>query len=87
MILGKSGMVLEQQQIFIEPKGTHLLEKDAWKEEFLLELEKDANCVCYYNKRDKYKVFGLPFFNHEERMRQFEDEFDRVTGGDENGKT
>ena len=87
LILGKSGMVLEQQQIFIEPKGTHLLEKDAWKEEFLLELEKDANCVCYHNKRDKYKVFGLPFFNHEERMRRFEDEFDRVTGGDDNGET
>jgi type III restriction enzyme len=87
LILGKNGMVLEQQQIFIEPKGTHLLETDSWKEEFLLALEKDANCICYHNKRDKFKVFGLPFYNHEERMQQFEDEFDRITGGNDDGET
>lgn len=28
--------------IFIEPKGTHLLEKDAWKEEFLLQMRSEA---------------------------------------------
>ena len=28
----------EQLQIFIEPKGTQLLEKDAWKKKFLLQL-------------------------------------------------
>lgn len=28
--------------IFIEAKGTHLLEKDAWKEEFLLQMRSEA---------------------------------------------
>ena len=29
----------EQIQIFVEPKGTHLLDKDAWKEKFLLQMQ------------------------------------------------
>ena len=80
LILIKEGTVLEQQQIFIEPKGTHLLEKDAWKEEFMKELENNAKCICYHNKRDKYKVIGLPFFNHEQRSIQFDDAFNQTTG-------
>lgn len=35
----------EQLQIFIEPKGTHLVEKDSWKEDFLLQLESKAICI------------------------------------------
>ena len=68
----------EQQQIFVEPKGKHLLDKDKWKEEFLLELEQLSNTKCYHNDNDEFKVIGLPFFNESERLKEFEEEFDRV---------
>ena len=32
----------EQMQVFIEPKGTHLVESDKWKEDFLLQLKGNA---------------------------------------------
>ena len=32
----------EQLQIFIEPKGSQLLEKDEWKEKFLLQIKDSA---------------------------------------------
>lgn len=80
LILGKNGIVLEQQQIFIEPKGTHLIEHDAWKEKFLLQIENMAECICYHNKNDRYKVLGLPFYNQEREIEdKFNNEFNRVT--------
>ena len=35
----------EQYQIFIEPKGSHLIKNDSWKENFLLEIEKEGITV------------------------------------------
>ena len=32
LILGNKSTVVEQQQIFIEPKGQHLIDNDIWKE-------------------------------------------------------
>ena len=87
LILRKNGTVLEQQQIFIEPKGKHLVEHDKWKQDFLLQLESKAKCVCYHNKRDKYKVFGLPFYTHDYNEQEFKNEFDRLTGGAEDSET
>lgn len=31
---------IEQYQLFIEPKGEHLIKTDQWKEDFLKEIEK-----------------------------------------------
>lgn len=58
-------------QGYIEPKGTHLLERDAWKESFSLEIEKKAttNGLLDHN----YKIVGLPFFNQENRLEEFEE--------------
>lgn len=56
----KDGDAVEQFQIFIEPKGTHLLEHDAWKEKFLRELKSKAKVLV---DDDKYKILGLPFYN------------------------
>ena len=56
----------EQLQIFIEPKGGHLLEKDAWKEKFLLSLENNAEVVIEF-RGDEYKIFGLHFYNDDDR--------------------
>ena len=47
-------------QIFIEPKGTHLLEHDKWKEDFLKDIEVKAEIIA----EDKdVRIVGLPFFN------------------------
>jgi len=43
-------------QVFIEPKGEHLEEKDKWKEELLLSLDFNDSIA---------KVIGLEFFNSE----------------------
>lgn len=68
-------------QVIIEPKGSHLLLKDEWKEQLLLDLnnpkQKDAldgftvaeDSVAMQQLRNNgYKVVrpvGLPFYNHE----------------------
>ena len=49
-------------QIFIEPKGEHLLKVDKWKEEFLLDItNRDDSKTLIDN--EQYRVIGLPFFN------------------------
>lgn len=61
----------EQLQIFIEPKGSHLLEKDSWKEKFLLELENEAIPVTKFVDDNNYKIWGFNFFNREYRENEF----------------
>lgn len=53
----------EQYQIFIEPKGEHLIDRDAWKEEFLLRLRERAEPVKIFADDTDYKIWGLPFYN------------------------
>lgn len=50
-------------QIFIEPKGKHLMKNDKWKEEFLKELRKDKQ--TFDIDSDKYLITGVPFYNYE----------------------
>lgn len=61
-------------QVYIEPKGSHLLLKDAWKEKFLLDIS-DAyeieNTIITSN--NDYMILGLPFFNKSEKMEEFKD--------------
>lgn len=66
----------EQEQIYIEPKGTHLLETDAWKQAFLLRIEEDGIPYKKYVDDNKYLIIGLPFYN-----REHEAEFDHVFRG------
>lgn len=61
-----------QEQIYIEPKGSHLLEKDKWKEDFLLKIEEQGIPVKKYVDDNEYRIIGLPFFNKELRMEEFE---------------
>ncbi|MBR2215550.1 MAG: DEAD/DEAH box helicase family protein [Selenomonadaceae bacterium] len=70
----------EQIQIFIEPKGNGLLDKDAWKEEFLLQLEEKAKAVKIYADDNKYRICGFHFFNQEHRMKEFDAEFAALAG-------
>ena len=49
-------------QLFIEPKGTHLIKEDKWKEVFLSQIQPEAKLQTIFQGRD-YFVYGLPFFN------------------------
>lgn len=64
----------EQLQVFIEPKGTHLIEKDSWKEDFLLQLESNAIPVTKFADDNKYKIWGFHFFNRDTRSVEFDND-------------
>lgn len=72
----KGNSQVEQQQIFIEPKGAHLLKQDKWKEEFLLQLEANAKIEEYSN--EEYRIIGLPFYNKDERLDNFNEAFEAL---------
>lgn len=69
--------VVEQQQIFIEPKGQHLIDNDIWKEHFLLQLEDDSKCIAYPDY-DNYSVKGLPFYTHNVKKQRFKEYFEKL---------
>ncbi len=68
----------EQLQIFIEPKGGHLIDKDSWKEDFLLELESNAIPVTKFADDNDYKIWGFHFFNEEYRSAEFYDDMKKL---------
>lgn len=67
----QNGNITDQYQIFIEPKGSHLIQKDSWKESFLLEIESSGIPVKTLVDDNNYKIIGFPFFNRAERLSQF----------------
>jgi len=64
-------------QLFIEPKGQHLIPHDQWKEEFLQQISSGQKITVAFPNRD-FKVVGLPFYNTEVRKQAFEEAFRRV---------
>ena len=78
LLLIKDGATIEQQQIFVEPKGSHLLEQDSWKEDFLLQMELMAETVCYNNDSDEFKVLGLPFYNKDNKEQEFTEAIEKL---------
>lgn len=64
-------------QIFIEPKGDHLLEHDKWKEDFLKTLKNEFKLEQVW-KGKEYIIWGLPFYNENKRRREFEEEFENL---------
>ncbi len=61
-------------QIYIEPKGSHLLKEDSWKEEFMSEIE-DKHIITNL-LADNFKIIGMPFFNEENRVVEFGEAID-----------
>jgi type III restriction enzyme len=47
-------------QIFIEPKGGHLIESDKWKEDFLVTISDEFKLIA---DSDEVRIVGLPFYN------------------------
>ena len=68
----------EQWQIFIEPKGEHLIANDLWKEKFLLELENRAEVMHKFVEADDCRIIGFHFFNRERRMDEFGADMDAL---------
>lgn len=68
----------EQLQVFIEPKGTHIIENDKWKEDFLLDIENRAVASKVFVDDNKYRIWGFHFFNADLRMREFADDMSKL---------
>jgi len=51
-----------QYQLFIEPKGTHLMEVDKWKENFLKEIANNYK-IEILAENQNYRLIGMPFYN------------------------
>ncbi|GBE39509.1 type III restriction enzyme, res subunit [bacterium BMS3Bbin08] len=64
-------------QLFVEPKGQHLIKSDQWKEEFLNEIEKHFKIHTLFESA-KYRLIGLPFYNEAVKKQEFTAAFDRV---------
>ncbi len=64
-------------QLFIEPKGEHLIAKDKWKEDFLLEIEEVFTPKAVYENKN-FRVVGLPFFNETLTKNDFKNKFAEV---------
>lgn len=81
LFLRSKGQGFKQEQIYVEPKGSHLLDNDKWKENFLLSLEKNAVPHTVYVDNTDYRIIGLPFYNEGLRMAEFREAFEAATQG------
>jgi len=65
-------------QVFVEPKGNNLLEKDEWKNAFLKEItEKYSKKKMLKIEGKEYNLIGLPLFN-ENNKGKFEEEYNKL---------
>lgn len=49
-------------QVFIEPKGAHLIAHDKWKEDFLKEIREEQKTIKIHT--DTYLITAVPFYNY-----------------------
>ena len=82
-LLKKNATGFEQYQLFIEPKGTHLLENDKWKEEFLLQIQASGIPTKVFADDNHYHIVGFPFFNREKRMPAIEEAYSKLLGNEQ----
>ena len=76
-LIGKERSDTMYFQVFIEPKGGHLLKIDQWKEDFLINIKNIANIEQLFSSRE-YTVWGLPFYNHSETIKKFDNAFEEL---------
>ena len=69
---------VEQMQIFIEPKGEQLIAADKWKEDFLLQIKQEAVISKALIDTRKYTVWGLHFFNRQQRDTEFRNDINDI---------
>lgn len=76
-LVGKKANISMHYQVFIEPKGSHLLKADEWKETFLTRLKGEAQIEQLFTGKE-YVAWGMPFYNNAERMPEFEASFEEL---------
>ncbi len=59
-------------QIFVEPKGKHLFEKDQWKNEFLQRIKREHKTIKNLFNDENIEICGIQFYNSEHQK-----EFDK----------
>lgn len=78
LLLTKKEQDLElTYQVFIEPKGGHLVENDAWKQDFLLDLKAEHHIDQVWQGKE-FIAWGLPFYNHQSRKAEFIPAFEEL---------
>jgi type III restriction enzyme len=63
-------------QLFIEPKGDHLIATDKWKEEFLEEIESNYK-ITEILDNNHFRIIGLPFYNEKITKSKFLKKFEK----------
>lgn len=76
-MVGKETKNTMYYQVFLEPKGSHLLKADEWKENFLKAIRSEFEIEQLFSNKE-YAVWGLPFFNSIERVEEFNDGFEEL---------
>lgn len=76
-----NGIGIEQYQIFVEPKGNHLLAQDKWKEDFLLQIKSRGIPTKTFADDNQYHVWGFPFYNQQHKMAAFSVALENVLSG------
>ena len=76
-LIGKESKNTMHYQVFVEPKGSHLLREDEWKEQFLTSIKVNFSVEQLFTNK-KYAVWGLPFYNNEQRGKEFTEAFDEL---------
>ncbi len=69
---------VEQLIVFVEPKGSHLIKDDKWKEDFLLELKGKSIPTVTFVDDNKYKIWGFHFFNTDCRSVEFTEDMETL---------
>ena len=78
LLLTKKEQDLElTYQVFIEPKGAHLFENDAWKQDFLLDLKSTHRIEQVWQGKE-FIVWGLPFYNYQSSKTEFIPAFENI---------
>ncbi len=68
--------------MFVEPKGSHLIEKDQWKEDFMLQMKEMAVTKKVYVDDNDYYIWGMHFFNRNDRDTEFTVDFNEISSPD-----
>ena len=79
-LIDEDGVNTFTYQLFIEPKGEHLIGNDDSnvKSEFLAEIESKYEIHVTYENKD-FKLVGLPFYNDAVNVDNFKEKFVEVT--------
>ena len=64
-------------QLFIEPKGKHLMDQDRWKEDFLKEIRAKCDSQLLI-ENTKYSVVGVGAFYNEDHQDKFRTKFNKA---------